>query len=467
MKSIRPLSALLVCAALSGQAVGALAAADLTLTAPTDAVPGGSRSYFTVTSSTPGFLTLSLSDASGSEIALLFEMAEIHTNENQLVFSAVDEDGSPLPAGTYTVNGELLDQFGSSVGDVSSTLTVSLPISEQIAAAEDDTEDIPEDPAVPDESSDEPSGEVPAAQDSVVETPPAEQPAAQPAVQPSASSVSDIEYTTSSDITIGEEGYQIGVGVTDTASQDDAGYWALDASASDAEIWAALTRTMKAVDVKESESAYIYDSPLKGRKSLGSVSGLSHGLNVILERDDGWSLVEAYRNEDGAFVRGYISTKKLRTVEPNTSYGIVVDKSSQTLTVYKDGERVGSCVVSTGRPTSQALSRETPAGEFITVTRRGVTPFSNTGYCNYSIRINGNCCLAEIPATKKKGTDFSLLEDKLGGKATRGNICIAHDASADGGINAQWIWDMTDQNKKVKVLIFDDKDRGAVPVGSK
>ena len=449
MKSIRPLSALLVCAALSGQAVGALAAADLTLTAPTDAVPGGSRSYFTVTSSTPGFLTLSLSDASGSEIALLFEMAEIHTNENQLVFSAVDEDGSPLPAGTYTVNGELLDQFGSSVGDVSSTLTVSLPISEQITAAEDDTEDISEDPSVPDESSGEPSGEVPAAQ---------------PAVQPSASSVSDIEYTTSSDITIGEEGYQIGVGVTDTASQDDAGYWALDASASDAEIWAALTRTMKAVDVKESESAYIYDSPLKGRKSLGSVSGLSQGLNVILERDDGWSLVEAYRNEDGAFVRGYISTKKLRTVEPNTSYGIVVDKSSQTLTVYKDGERVGSCVVSTGRPTSQALSRETPAGEFITVTRRGVTPFSNTGYCNYSIRINGNYCLAEIPATKKKGTDFSLLEDKLGGKATRGNICIAHDASADGGINAQWIWDMTDENKKVKVLIFDDKERSDVPV---
>ena len=465
MKSIRPLSALLICAALSGQAVGALAAADLTLTAPTDAIPGGSRSYFTVTSSTPGFMTLTLSDASGSEVALLFEMAEIHTNENQLIFFAVDEDGSPLPAGTYTVNGELLDQFGSFVGDVSSTLTVAMPISEQIASAADDTEDASEDSAIPDEGSDEPSDQASGAQNAA-ETAPDSQPS-KPAVQPSAPSASDIEYTASSDITIGEEGYQIGVGVTDVASQDDAGYWELDASAGDAEIWAALTRTMTAVDVKENESAYIYDSPLKGRKSLGSVSGLSQGLNVILNRDDGWSLVEAYRNEDGAFIRGYISTKKLRTVEPNTSYGIVVDKSSQTLIVYKDGERVGSCAVSTGKPTSQALSRETPAGEFITVTRRGVTPFSNTGYCNYSIRINGNYCLAEIPATKKKGTDFSLLEDKLGEKATRGNICIAHDASADGGINAQWIWDMTDQNKKVKVLIFDDKDRGAVPVGSK
>ena len=451
MKSIRPLSALLVCAALYGQSVSALAAADLTLTAPTEAVPGGSRSYFTITSPTPGFLTMTLDDASGTEVALLFDMEEIHTNENQLVFSAVDEDGSPLPAGSYSVSGELLDQFGKSIGNVSGSFSVAPPITQQADIDdEDDTEDDTEDS----DASSKPSDKESDAKDKEDK-----QPAAQkPSVQSGSSSSGDIEYTTSSDITLGEEGYQIGVGVSDTVSQDDAGYWALDASASDAEIWAALTRQMVAADVKEGESTYIYDSPLKGRKSIGSVSGL------ILKRDDGWSLVEAYRNEDGAFIRGYISSKKLRTVDPNTSYGIVVDKSTQTLTVYKDGERVGSCAVSTGKPTSKSLSRETPAGEFITVTRRGVTPFASTGFCNYSIRINGNYCLAEIPATKKKGSDFSLLEDKLGGKATRGNVCIAHDASSDGGINAQWIWDMTDENKKVKVLIFDDKERSDVPV---
>ena len=446
MKSIRPLSALLVCAALYGQSVSALAAADLTLTAPTEAVPGGSRSYFTITSPTPGFLTMTLDDASGTEVALLFDMEEIHTNENQLVFSAVNEDGSPLPAGSYSVSGELLDQFGKSIGNVSGSFSVAPPITQQADIDdEDDTEDGTEDSGTSSKPSDKESD----AKDKEDK-----QPAAQkPSVQSGSSSSGDIEYTTSSDITLGEEGYQIGVGVSDTVSQDDAGYWALDTSASDAEIWAALTRQMVAADVKEGESTYIYDSPLKGRKSIGSVSGLSQGLNVILKRDDGWSLVE-----------GYINSKKLRTVDPNTSYGIVVDKSTQTLTVYKDGERVGSCAVSTGKPTSKSLSRETPAGEFITVTRRGVTPFASTGFCNYSIRINGNYCLAEIPATKKKGSDFSLLEDKLGGKATRGNVCIAHDASSDGGINAQWIWDMTDENKKVKVLIFDDKERSDVPV---
>ena len=457
MKSIRPLSALLVCAALYGQSVSALAAADLTLTAPTEAVPGGSRSYFTITSPTPGFLTMTLDDASGTEVALLFDMEEIHTNENQLVFSAVNEDGSPLPAGSYSVSGELLDQFGKSIGNVSGSFSVAPPITQQTDIDdEDDTEDDTKDS----DASSKPSDKESDAKDKEDKKPSAQN----PPVQSGSSSSNGIEYTTSSDITLGEEGYQIGVGVSDTASQDDAGYWALDASASDAEIWAALTRQMVAADVKEGESTYIYDSPLKGRKSIGSVSGLSQGLNVIFKRDDGWSLVEAYRNEDGAFIRGYISSKKLRTVDPNTSYGIVVDKSTQTLTVYKDGERVGSCAVSTGKPTSKSLSRETPAGEFITVTRRGVTPFASTGFCNYSIRINGNYCLAEIPATKKKGSDFSLLEDKLGEKATRGNVCIAHDASSDGGINAQWIWDMTDENKKVKVLIFDDKERSDVPV---
>lgn len=55
------------------------------------------------------------------------------------------------------------------------------------------------------------------------------------------------------------------------------------------------------------------------------------------------------------------------------------------------------------------------------------------------------------------------MEDALGSKASRGNICLAHDASTDGGINAEWIWNITEENKKIKVLVFDDKDRSLVP----
>ena len=43
------------------------------------------------------------------------------------------------------------------------------------------------------------------------------------------------------------------------------------------------------------------------------------------------------------------------------------------------------------------------------------------------------------------------MEDALGSKASRGNICLAHDASTDGGINAEWIWNITEENKKIVV----------------
>ena len=264
---------------------------------------------------------------------------------------------------------------------------------------------------------------------------------------------------------LGDDGLKIGVGVSDVAEQTNAGYWTLTADASNEEIWAALTRTMIGADVSLQESAYIYDSTEDGRKRLGTVSGISQGLNVIKEREDGWSLVEAFRNEDGAFIRGYIRTNKLRVVNANQDYGIVIDKADQTLTVWKNGEPIGSCDISTGLATPKYLYRETPAGEFILATRRGTIEYYNKGFSKYTIRINGNYHLCEIPTTKKNGSDFSMLEDSLGEKATRGHIVLPHEASSDGGINAEWIWELSDKNRDIKVLIFDDKDRDEVPVG--
>lgn len=282
---------------------------------------------------------------------------------------------------------------------------------------------------------------------------------------PAASTASDTVAFQSGNASVGPDGLEIGVGVGDASGQTDAGYWTLSANATNEEIWAAITRTMKTVDVGESESAYIYNSPEDGRKRIGTVSGLSQALNVIKEREDGWALVEAYRNEDGAFVRGYIRSNKLRVVEPNTTYGIVIDKAAQKLTVWQDGAPIGSCAISTGLATEKYLQRETPAGEYILVTRRGTVDYYSKGFSKYAVRISGNYLLCEIPTTKKNGSDFSILEGSLGTKSTRGYVCVAHEPSADGGINAEWIWEMTDANKKIKVLILDDKDRTSVPVG--
>lgn len=466
MKPIRIVSALLATAALTATACPALAASKkkdpstevpkLTVSAPETAIPGGAQGVLEVTASAPGFLTLTIS-LNGEEITL-FDFFEIHSEDNELMFPAVDEAGEPLAPGAYTMTASMTTQYGTPSGDVTGTMTIGLPLAQQSDTPETDapTTDSKKDEPV---KAEKPAEQAPAK---------SETPAAKPAEQAPAKTekpAEKLEYKTASNTVVGDEGYEIGVGVSDVAAQDDAGYWGLDAAASDEAIWAALMRPMVGADVGETESVYIYNSTKDSRKKLGSISGISQGVNVIAEREDGWSLVEAFRNEDGAFVRGYIRSNKLRTVEPNAVYGLVIDKKAQTLVVYKDGQRIGSCPVSTGLPTSKYLHRETPAGEFITVTRRGTTEYYGKGFSKYTIRVNGGYYIAEIPTTKKNGKDFSMLADELGAKATRGMICLPHDASADGGINAEWIWNMTDENKKVKVLILDDKARTDVPSG--
>ena len=461
MKHIRTALAALLCAAAVVQCPAALAASgdvpSISLTVPADGVESGGANTLTVQSSLPGFLTLRLLDASGNEYATLAENQEIHSKENSVALAAVDEDGSPVPEGSYTLSAVVVSQFGVS----SKTATANLKVTAAVIEENDEDEQAGEaDESEADEKAD--AGEEVKATKT---TSPAAKSTPKPASAQS-TAVKGLTYTAGSGV-IGEEGYEIGVGVSDTTEQTDSLYWSLDASASDEDIWQAIISPMTSVDVGENESAYIYNSVADGRKRLGTVSGLSHGVNVIEKRSDGWSLVETYRNEDGAFVRGYIRTKTLRTVEPNTTYGLVVDKSTQTLTVFKDGARIGSCAVTTGLPTEKYLQRETPAGEYVTVTRRGTLEYPGSGYTKYTIRINGSYYLCEIPTTKKNGTNYSLLEDSLGQKASRGSICLQNEPSSDGGINAEWIWSITDANKKVKVLIFDDKDRTDVPVGSK
>ena len=272
-----------------------------------------------------------------------------------------------------------------------------------------------------------------------------------------------VTYTVAGALPLGEEGYQIGAGPTDIYPQTNKNYWNLSNLSTDADIWAAMIAPIKVLDMNETEIGYIYNSPNEGRTKIGSIGGLSQGLNVLMDRTDGWSLVEAYRTEDGAFVRGYVKTNKIKSVEVNTIYGLIIDKVSQMMVVYMNGQRIGSCSVSTGVPSPDHLNRETPAGEYITVTRRGTVEYpSKKGWCKYSIRINGNYSLCEIPSTKKNGTDFTAMEATLGQKASRGSILLPHRASTDGGINAEWVWKMTDTNKKVRIMIINDQPRNVL-----
>ena len=116
MRSKHTLSALLASALLFAGAGSALAAS-VQIVLPEETVPGGSRAQLTVTTDVPGFLTLTLDGPSGS--VTLCENQEVHTADNTLIFTVSDEDGAPLDVGAYTVNGELIDQFGQTAARLS------------------------------------------------------------------------------------------------------------------------------------------------------------------------------------------------------------------------------------------------------------------------------------------------------------------------------------------------------------
>jgi len=437
--------------------------------APKTGTASAGSNDFTIEASAPGFLTVKIVDESGYPVLTIMDHEEIHSKGNLIEFDAFDDNGQPLAPGSYTITAQMVNAFGieSKVLEKATRILEStdLEIQASVSAllAANTNRAVTGKPlggtalggtAVGGTA----VGGTALGGATVGSTALGGTTAAAPVV------TDVMTYTAGSGIP-GEEGFLIGVGVSDVATQANAGYWGLTAEATDAEIWAALTRDLVGVDVAENESAYIYDSPKSGRQKLGTVSGISQGLNVITERSDGWSLVEAFRNEDGAFVRGYIKSDKLRVAEPNQNYGITIDKKTQTLTVYKNGTRLGSCQVATGLPTPKYPHRETPAGEFIIVTRRGTYEYYGMGYSRYTMRINGNYYLSELPTTKKNGSKF--LDVMVGRKNTRGNVCITNTPSTDGSINAKWLWELSDTNRKMKVLIFDDKARTDVPVSVK
>ena len=430
--------------------------------APTTGTASAGSNDFTINASVPGFLTCKIVDESGYPVLTIVENMEIHSKDNLIEFTAIGDNGQPIAPGDYVITAQMVNAFGleSKVAEKKTRILESadLEIQASVSAllAANTAKAIGGKPVG--------GASVGAASVGAASVGAASVGSTTSGASSAALSTDTMTYTAGTS-TLGEEGLLIGVGVSDVAQQTNAGYWSLTADAADAEIWAALTRDLIGVDVAENESAYIYDSPKSGRKQLGTVSGISQGLNVITERSDGWSLVEAFRNEDGAFVRGYIKTDKLRTAEVNQNYGITIDKKTQTLTVYKNGTRLGSCQVATGLPTPKYPHRETPAGEFIIVTRRGSFEYYGMGYTRYTMRINGNYYLSELPTTKKNGSKF--LDVMVGRKNTRGSICITNTPSTDGSITAKWLWELSDDNRKMKVLIFDDKPRTDVPVSSK
>jgi len=248
------------------------------------------------------------------------------------------------------------------------------------------------------------------------------------------------------------EGYDTG----DKWFGDDFAYDITDTEA----CWELLMKPITVLDVGETETVYPLKEPggekVNNDKLGGFINGASAAVHVLGADENGWTLIEGidYYNR---IIRGYVKTKLLKEITPNEHYGVIVDKLTQKLYVFIDGEFFSSCAVSTGLPNDEQPYNETAAGEYVAISWSG--GFDSEGmYCDMAIRFNNGDKIHEVPSTiLADGTKrYTKWESQLGSKASHGCIRVARLPN-DDGLDQTWLWN--NLKRMTKVIIWDDGGR--------
>lgn len=243
-------------------------------------------------------------------------------------------------------------------------------------------------------------------------------------------------------------------------------------------IWDLMMQPITVLDVGQTEHVYPTNQPGINRtpyreNAAGELHGQSQGVHVLEEDTDGdgYVLIEAYSNDgtktDNEYmeslnakrIQGYVKKSLLFEVTPSDKYALLVDKLRQRLYVFEDGRIVGTLIISTGLNNDKQPYNETPAGEFITVSRVGDFNAGGGAVGRFAIRINGGTLLHEVLC--EYGADgvtrfYDKYEPQLGKKASHGCIRIQRQKN-DEGQNMLWLWDNLEL--KTKVFIWDDQGR--------
>jgi hypothetical protein len=226
---------------------------------------------------------------------------------------------------------------------------------------------------------------------------------------------------------------------------------------------------MTVVKGEQRQVVKVYAEPNNDSKAVGEVTCDSQGLHIIETLDNGWTLVEAYSSSIhsskiknwAGFFSGYIETSKLETKQPNSKYGLLLDKLTQRMYVFQEGKIISELLISTGLVNSKQPYNETPAGEFMVVSRTGGF-WSGNMWCDLALRVNGGILIHEVPCLKSEDEvrDYAPFERVLGQKASHGCIRVQRELSPEG-INMRWLWDNLKLN--TRVFIWDDVGRN-IPI---
>ena len=252
-------------------------------------------------------------------------------------------------------------------------------------------------------------------------------------------------------------------------------YWTLPMDITDEEaVWKVLTAPITVLDNgkknAEKMQLIVRKEPSEESDGLGMVTLVSQGVHV-LERGEEWSLIECYSSSfhDSAIlnwntlIQGYVPTSYLTEVKPNREMGLVVDKLTQRLYVFKEGKLFSTLLVSTGVANSKQPYNETRSGEFLLVSKVG--EFSSDSLkCALAMRFNDGDLLHEVPYILSADggyRNYSANEPKLGTKASHGCIRVQRQASPEG-VSQKWLWN--NYKKNTKILIWEDWQGRQVPV---
>lgn len=228
----------------------------------------------------------------------------------------------------------------------------------------------------------------------------------------------------------------------------------------DETIWRVMMQPSAVIDMRVATAHQeVYALPDASSRVLGTLHAHSQAVKVLDILEDGWVRITAWNHENGAQVEGYIPKDRLMMVQPNSEYGLLLDKQSQTLTVFYRGKRLTTLDVSTGLMAQNKLFRETPAGSYLTLEH--MSDFSSEGYhYDYPIRYDGGNLLHQLGYKERSGrNDFSDQTPSLGTKASHGCVRLPNQVNEDG-VNAYWLW--THLPWHTRIIILDDPQQRMV-----
>ena len=258
------------------------------------------------------------------------------------------------------------------------------------------------------------------------------------------------------------------------------GYWTMvmgDLTDEQA-IWDAMMRPITILDDGKhtgKQTCLLRSTPDDTDKGnvIGEVTYKSQGVHVLERTADGWALVEVYNTSYGDAYRksrgkagygvtaekltGYLPAEILKEVKPRDDYGLLIDKMSQTMYIFEKGRLTGTLLVSTGLNNRDQSWNETPAGEFLIISKTGGFWAGNL-YCDMGLLLNNGCLIHEVPSVVYDSGlhDYSSTEPKLGQKASHGCIRVQRREN-DAGQNMRWLWNHLKTN--TRVFVWDDATR--------